>query len=808
MHLWLITATLLVLELCLSSGSLHVRDWTRGRSTFSRYSAANPPQGSVRQKHGTASAAARAMAFATPGGDYAGEGEFVGPFPSWTDVKQSYGAAGNGTIDDTAAIQKGLNALGTGSVNVLYFPAGTYKITKTLMMPAKINVAMVGEDPSNTIIKWYGSPGADMLYLNGTRYSRWQRITWDGSGVAGAAINHGWDGHTANGATCLEHVDEVFKDLNYGIRAGTVANSSGIKGWMDAEGSIVRAQFYRCSQACVSIESGNALDWWVRDSLFVDNRLGVTNEYGNGGNYHVLGSVFRNSSYADVSVRATHVFSLRGNTSLGSRKFLIAKDVGRNGSNHTLQANNIITTQDPVSIDFGNLGPLIMIDNKIQSKPGVSGPVVVQSNTSPGGQNMSIGNTWTVEHPIAATGPAPRSWALDDVVDSSLRLTVPTLPATPPNNHRTILEVAPGSDSVAIQNTIYQASAAGNNAVVHLAAGNYNIANSLIIPGNASIQIVGDSRATTLVWSGSAGIPVLILRSPSRAILRDFTINASASANGIEIQGADQAGARVFTHEVWASGTRFNSLVADGLDYTDVHMQDFLDYFYGTTASAVAVVVKGGGNKGGRVLLDGGAELGQVPTPAGMYDVTDGGQLVIQDRWYEGTSPTVWNFTGRDARFTISGCTITPYESTPGPTAIFNGFTGTAAVVNVITQKHWLVTQVPPDARIVMLGISAIDSQFLQASGPPGPIALFGSLERVGGWTPIQDIGTPDPAVIRPALAQLRAELPGGKSPVENRSAVIGRKRPPRENAASMTTNVQMFRLGLQYAVIGIRITH
>src|SRR5437879_4249686 len=38
--------------------------------------------------------------------------EFFGPFPSWTSVKSSYRAAGDGVADDTAAIQQGLNDLG------------------------------------------------------------------------------------------------------------------------------------------------------------------------------------------------------------------------------------------------------------------------------------------------------------------------------------------------------------------------------------------------------------------------------------------------------------------------------------------------------------------------------------------------------------------------------------------------------------------------------------------------------------------------------------------------------------------------
>src|SRR5213080_3577497 len=100
-----------------------------------------------------------------------GDEEFVGPFPSWANVKTNYGAVGNGVTDDTAAIQKALNALGPGNP-ILYFPAGTYKITQTLSLGGKSGVGIIGADPATTAIVWAGSSGGTMLYINGINYSR------------------------------------------------------------------------------------------------------------------------------------------------------------------------------------------------------------------------------------------------------------------------------------------------------------------------------------------------------------------------------------------------------------------------------------------------------------------------------------------------------------------------------------------------------------------------------------------------------------------------------------------------------------
>src|SRR5258708_18331668 len=92
-----------------------------------------------------------------------GDEEFVGPFPSWANVKTNYGAAGDGVNDDTAAIQKALDALGPNNPT-LYFPAGSYRITQTLTLAGQGYVNVIGQDPAVTTILWGGSSGGPMLY--------------------------------------------------------------------------------------------------------------------------------------------------------------------------------------------------------------------------------------------------------------------------------------------------------------------------------------------------------------------------------------------------------------------------------------------------------------------------------------------------------------------------------------------------------------------------------------------------------------------------------------------------------------------
>ena len=112
---------------------------------------------------------------------YAGEqildgDAFFGSGKPWFDV-QAYGAAGDGTTDDTSAIQSVLNlvSVGTGVPAIsIFLPAGTYKITDTLLIQRKavtLRGAGVGNlttyplaNPGHgTTIKWEGPAGIPML---------------------------------------------------------------------------------------------------------------------------------------------------------------------------------------------------------------------------------------------------------------------------------------------------------------------------------------------------------------------------------------------------------------------------------------------------------------------------------------------------------------------------------------------------------------------------------------------------------------------------------------------------------------------
>jgi Pectate lyase superfamily protein len=64
---------------------------------------------------------------------------------------KEFGAVGNGTTDDTAAIQAGIDSLSSGGT--LYFPAGTYKTVSTLTVDNQFT-KLVGDGSRSSIIKF------------------------------------------------------------------------------------------------------------------------------------------------------------------------------------------------------------------------------------------------------------------------------------------------------------------------------------------------------------------------------------------------------------------------------------------------------------------------------------------------------------------------------------------------------------------------------------------------------------------------------------------------------------------------------
>jgi hypothetical protein len=80
----------------------------------------------------------------------------------WQNVKASaYGAVGNGSTDDSTAIQAALNAVHTAGGGVVYLPASTYSHATTLTVYN--NTVLIGDGPQASILSYTGTGTAAVI---------------------------------------------------------------------------------------------------------------------------------------------------------------------------------------------------------------------------------------------------------------------------------------------------------------------------------------------------------------------------------------------------------------------------------------------------------------------------------------------------------------------------------------------------------------------------------------------------------------------------------------------------------------------
>ena len=243
----------------------------------------------------------------------AAEEEFVGPFPSWLDVRRDFGAVGDGKADDTPALQRALDELREHKrASVLYLPAGTYRLTKTLTTARKAHqdnmVTVVGEDPAAVVLRWDGPAGGTMFQWDAW-YAKLSRLTLDGAGRAETCLRFGPKFSTYN-----ETSDLVLRDAKCGI----VFGGPGTAG--QAENEVLRCHFLRCGVGIQTV-NWNSMDIWVWYCRFEDCDRGIFNVMGN---WHAWQNLFLRSKVADLGIANLMAFSVVNNTSAVQSGFSIS----------------------------------------------------------------------------------------------------------------------------------------------------------------------------------------------------------------------------------------------------------------------------------------------------------------------------------------------------------------------------------------------------------------------------------------------------------------------------------------------------
>jgi hypothetical protein len=622
------------------------------------------------------------LIFGSPPARADSDEEFVGPFPSWRDLKRDYGAKGDGKSDDSAAVQRALDELVKHKNScVLFIPKGTYRLTHTVKTIRKAHtdgmVSVVGEDPATTILRWDG-PAGGTLFQYDAWYAKISRLTLDGAGKAKICLAYGDAFSTYN-----ETSDLVFKDADYGMWMAT-------KDAGQAENAVLRCRFLRCAKAGLVTVNFNSMDIWVWYCRFEDCGHGLLN---GAGNFHAYKNLFLRSKTADVAIRNLMVFALVENTSIGSKCFMNWADFTW-GSPTSVTGNRILEPAGELAIALNNGGPFLLVDNVIKSRAGKTGPEVRLT----WGEQALLGNRYTIKNAVQERGHRLR---LDEqVVDAKSLITkAPQLPGTPPNRRRKVFEVAAGAGAAAIQKALDEAAKLkGQRPVVHLPMGTFKVARSLTVPAGGDVQIIGDGAseiATVLEWAGKPGEPVLRLEGPARATLRDFHIRAG-SGIGILVTDCDQDGGKIFADQLNVTGSSpsakpVEGLLVDGVERADVQLHNF----QGGTFMQHWLHVRGGPQR-----RQGQAATGQVSVFCGAtgtsdtpYTVEKGGRLLVRTVYHEisGDSPQALELN--DSGTLVIDSTRFSYKTAPDrPLIGVDGFRGTfaltAGLLLPVNSKH------------------------------------------------------------------------------------------------------------------------
>lgn len=178
-----------------------------------------------------------------------------------------YGAIGNGSADDTAAIQSAIDACDNGDGGTVLFPNGTYKITGTnglIVANANLShggqhyISLKGESAAQTVISYAGPTNGFAIVLNSDKYVSIDNMSINRSGAVGTTVGL----------------------ILTGVNSGTQSN-----------GGYIRNVLFSGWHACISTGPGSGFtsgyagtaSEWVFDSVtFGSSDIGFANSDFNG----------------------------------------------------------------------------------------------------------------------------------------------------------------------------------------------------------------------------------------------------------------------------------------------------------------------------------------------------------------------------------------------------------------------------------------------------------------------------------------------------------------------------------------------
>lgn len=231
-------------------------------------------------------------------------------------VKDDFGATGDGTTNDTQALQAAIDA---GAGRALFFPPGTYRTARL----------QIGAGDARQIV---GVPGQSILKTIDTDIAEVQLLSM--SGVTDVDIDGlGFDGN-ASALTNFQNVVQIFNSQRIRFRRCTFQNTRGITLLLST--SIQNCLIADCRFLNCGITGGVGGANRKQAIAFVGATTGGTDSYGN----QVLNNTFENTGLDCVSWADQNYGQVSGNR----MSVIGAAAVYCWNSRHTVISNNIIRT--------------------------------------------------------------------------------------------------------------------------------------------------------------------------------------------------------------------------------------------------------------------------------------------------------------------------------------------------------------------------------------------------------------------------------------------------------------------------------
>jgi hypothetical protein len=273
--------------------------------------------------------------------------------PSVLDLRRDFGAVGDGTADDTDALQAGLEASSDrgrdGGTKVLFIPDGVYRVTRTLVIQHRVGPWVYGESRDGVILRLTDGAAEDVTALVRTHPSdtqatsadyfmrNFRNLTFDvGDNPHVDAIR--WYG---NNSSILQNV-RVVGTGRVGVNSGFLGqNGPNLIQDVTVEGSFETG--VRCAWSWgqtlsrVTVRNArnegvyvNATAVGIEDLVVENTPVALRNEYPNdwtwwGGVVALVNGRFTGSDPEQPAIANTSVLYARDVTATGFRQLLLDK---------------------------------------------------------------------------------------------------------------------------------------------------------------------------------------------------------------------------------------------------------------------------------------------------------------------------------------------------------------------------------------------------------------------------------------------------------------------------------------------------